>query len=156
MKTAEQWIDELGLIAHPEGGYYCEVYRAGLEVNPEGFSGLRAACTQIYYLLEGAQTSSLHRILSDELWHFYAGSSLEVSIIHDDGKGESLVLSADQPFGWVPAGAWFGASLPVGGFALVGCTVAPGFDFADFEMGDRERLLERFPQHQALIERLTD
>ena len=156
MKTAEQWIDELELQPHPEGGFYREIYRSALASTPPEFSGERNACTHIYYLLTGDDRSRFHRIKSDELWHFYTGSALEVSIIHPaNGRSETLSLSPNQPFGVVPAGSWFGASLPQNGYALVGCTVAPGFDFADFEMADREQLLSVYPQHKKTIERLT-
>ena len=159
MKTAEQWVSELGLLPHPEGGFYREIYRSSMEIAVEGVAGdetTRNACTHIYYLLAGDDISRFHRIRSDELWHFYAGSALDVSMIHpESGAAETMSLTADQPFGCVPAGAWFGASLPSGGFALVGCTVSPGFDFVDFEMAERQKLMDAYPAHRALIERLS-
>ena len=155
MKTAEQWIHELGLSEHPEGGFYREAYRSELFIEPEGFNGGRNVCTHIYYLLKDDQVSLLHRIKSDEIWHFYAGTHLEVSMFNAKGAVDVLNLSGEEPCGVVPSGAWFGAWLPEGGFALVGCTVAPGFDFSDFEMAEREAMLSQYPAHQAVISRLT-
>jgi uncharacterized protein len=176
--TAADWVVALNLQPHPEGGYFRETYRAAesipLAALPARFrEGLvpaaseRVFSTAIYYLLEAGQFSALHRIKSDEFWHFYAGTGLTVEIISPDGLHSQLQLGArpdqGQVFqGVVKAGAWFGAAVsqPHGyaqpqGYALVGCTVAPGFDFADFEMAERQQLLNAFPQHQALITRFT-
>ncbi|MEI6084245.1 MAG: cupin domain-containing protein [Verrucomicrobiota bacterium] len=139
MTTASYWIEKLRLVKHPEGGYYRETYRALLDVS-----------TAIYFLLPAGEVSLLHRIKSDEVWHFYAGSPLTIQVL-----GEAAIeLSAAMPQAVVPGGRWFGATV-AGEFALAGCTVAPGFDFQDFEMGDRTTLLRQFPQHRQLIERLT-
>ena len=121
----------------------------------------RNVSTAIYFLLEGDQISVLHRIKSDEIWHFYAGSSLIVAGIHPDGTRATWrlgidIAAGDLPQCIVPAGTWFGAHLVAPeGYALVGCTVSPGFDFADFEMADRETLSQRFPDHAGIIARLT-
>jgi predicted cupin superfamily sugar epimerase len=136
------------------------VYRSEDTLAAEGlparFGGRARQCaTHIFYMLVGDQVSRFHRIKSDELWHFYAGTALEVSVLYEDGRCELLSLSPNEPFGVVPAGAWFGASLPGDGFALVGCTVAPGFDFADFEMADPRQLIARYPQHSARIHHLS-
>jgi predicted cupin superfamily sugar epimerase len=149
------WIDHLGLQPHPEGGYYREIYRSARQISPE--LGLeRAAATHIYYLLGQGDRSCFHRIRWDELWHLYAGEGLVVHLLDPQKGYKALRLTADQPFGWVPAGVWFGATVKWGSsFALAGCTVAPGFEFADFEMADRQELLEQFPQQQALIQKLT-
>jgi uncharacterized protein len=166
--TAAFWIDRLGLQPHPEGGFFTETYRSA-ETIPSGslprrFGGPRSFSTAIYFLLTGEHFSALHRIASDETWHFYAGHPLLVEAIHPEGGLEVYRLGADAEQGCVfqttvPAGCWFGASLaaPAGpeDFALVGCTVAPGFDFADFELGRCSDLLARFPDHRLLIERLT-
>jgi predicted cupin superfamily sugar epimerase len=149
---AEYWIERLGLKPHPEGGYYAETYRAA-QTLPNG----RPVATQIYFLLEHGNFSALHRLGSDEIWHFYLGDPLTVHLIEPAGSYRSLRLGPDHSFqGVVPAGCWFGATVEnPGGYALVGCTVAPGFDFADFELAEREALSRLYPQHRALIERLT-
>ncbi|WP_187143210.1 cupin domain-containing protein [Terriglobus albidus] len=157
--TSEELIVHLGLERHPEGGWYRQTYLAAKKVHTA--RGERAASTAIYFLLSGNEFSALHRIQSDEVWHFYAGDTLIVSVIHPDGRHEDLLLGQSLPAGetlqgWVAAGAWFGARLKwPGTYALVGCTVAPGFDFADFEMGNREVLLRQFPQHAELVAKLT-
>jgi uncharacterized protein len=121
----------------------------------------RSCCTGIYFLLESHQFSALHRIKSDEMWHFYAGSGLTVYQIRPTGQVAKLRLGKDigggETFqGVVEAGCWFGAVVEKpDSYALVGCTVAPGFDFHDFEMAEREQLLQTYPQHRQLIERLT-
>jgi hypothetical protein len=163
--TAADWIRLLDLTPHPEGGYYRETYRspetAAAAHLPPRFAGPRAISTAIYFLLPGDQVSALHRIRSDEIWHFYAGSALTLFVIHPDGRLERARLGPDATAGerfqaLVPVGCWYGATVedPVS-YALVGGTVAPGFDFADFELGERAALLREFPQHRAVIERLT-
>lgn len=163
MSEAAQWIEKLQLQAHPEGGYYRETYRSALSlpesVLPAAFSGDRSVCTGIYYLLQAGDCSRLHRIASDEMWHFHAGGTLAVHVIDPTGDYQclSLGLSAGAvPQQVVPAGAWFGAEPSPGtDYVLVGCTVAPGFDFADFQMADRAALLAAYPRHAGLIRRLT-
>ena len=157
--TAADWIRRLDLLAHPEGGFYRETYRSAGTVAADG--GTRALSTAIYFLLPGDQVSALHRIRSDEIWHFYAGSALTLFVIHRDGRLEQARLGPDAAAGerfqaLVPAGCWYGAAVDdPASYALVGGTVAPGFDFADFELGARAALTREFPQHRALIERLT-
>jgi uncharacterized protein len=148
-------ILRLDLRAHPEGGFYRETYRSDARV--ETARGWRSASTAILYLLRTGECSHLHRIASDELWHHYAGDPLEVVVL-GDGPDASFVLDDVHPQGVVRAGEWFGARLVPGGshgYALVGCTVAPGFDFADFELADRGSLLERYPSRADLIHALT-
>lgn len=156
MKTARDWIAELELEPHPEGGWFREHYRAsGLIETP---SGPRNASTAIYYLLEGHDVSRFHRLkLSDELWHFYAGFSLIIPQLHPNGEAGEERIGPEGPFSVVvPSGTWFGARLAEsdtpGAYALVGCTVAPGFDFADFELADAEQLLAQFPEAATHIE----
>src|SRR5207244_3471517 len=118
-------------------------------------------CTAIYFLLEGEQFSALHRLAQDEVWHFYDGAALLVHVLEPDGRYTAIRLGLDIEAGELPqavveAGAFFGASVSVPGpYALVGCTVAPGFDFADLELPTRQELVGMFPQHRELIERLT-
>jgi len=159
------WIEKLRLAPHPEGGFFRQTYRSEVviarEALPKGFAGARAVSTAIYFLLEGKNFSAFHRLRSDEVWHFYAGEPLLVHVIDAEGEYSQLRLGSDPDAGQVfqavvRAGCWF-ASHVAGwnSFALVGCTVAPGFDFADFEMGKRAELTARYPQHRELIERLT-
>jgi hypothetical protein len=165
MSDAQRWIDELELERHPEGGWFREVYRAGESIPheslPDRFSGERCFSTAIYFLLDGTDVSTLHRINQDEVWHFYDGSSLTVHMIDSDGMYSSVKLGRNVSAGEsllavVEAGRLFGASVDDReSYALVGCTVAPGFEFADFEMPGRSELLVRYPQHRQLIERLT-
>jgi predicted cupin superfamily sugar epimerase len=166
VSRAAELIDRLELRPHPEGGHYRQVYAADETIPaaalPERFVGDRPYATSIYYLLAGGERSRLHRIASDELWHFYAGTPLTIVTLDDAGDRRDLQLGADLAAGEryqrvVPAGLWFGASLrepAPDAFALVGCTVAPGFDFAEFELADAAALRERFPQHADVIERL--
>lgn len=164
-KTAQYWIDKLSLIAHPEGGYYYESYRSELsiarEALPPEFDGSRLVSTAIYFLLEGENFSAFHRLRSDELWHFYAGSSIVVHVIEPNGGHSEIQLGGNPERGEVfqaavKAGCWFASQVrDRRSFALAGCTVAPGFDFADFELGKRSELVKLYPQHRELIERLT-
>ena len=132
-------VDRLQLAPHPEGGYFRETYRAtesvGAAALPRRFNGERSISTAIYFLLEAGQCSHLHRIRSDEIWHFYAGDPLDVVEIDAAGSLKTTRLGGDLLYQHtVPAGVWFGATpAPGGRFALVGCTVAPGFDFAGHE-----------------------
>ncbi|MBM4282052.1 MAG: cupin domain-containing protein [Deltaproteobacteria bacterium] len=160
--NAQQLVASLGLQPHPEGGFYKETYRATRVVDVDG--RVRAASTAIYFLLTTGTFSALHRIRSDEVWHFYAGADLEVVSFDEQGRllrervGASAATGA-VPQLVVPAGRWFGSRLADDGdadaFALVGCTVAPGFDFADFELGTREELLRQFPSHVDVVTALT-
>ncbi len=163
-QDARYWIDRLDLARHPEGGYYRQTYRSKLVIPSEalpGFNGARAASTAIYFLLEGQNFSAFHRLRSDELWHFYAGSPLVVHVIDPSGSYSSISLGDDPEAGQVLqavvlAGCWFASHVADGkSWALVGCTVAPGFDFADFELATRDELLRHYAQHRELIERFT-
>jgi len=164
-KDARYWIEKLQLEAHPEGGYFRQTYRSDVmlakEALPEGFTGPRAVSTAIYFLLDGEGFSALHRLRSDEMWHFYAGEPLVVHVISPEGKYSSILLGRDPDAGRVlqavvRAGCWFASHVADWkSWALVGCTVAPGFDFEDFVLGSREELVERYPQHREVIERLT-
>ena len=164
-RDARYWIEKLQLEPHPEGGYFRQTYRSEVaiarEALPAGFSGARAVSTAIYFLLEGKNFSAFHRLRSDEVWHFYAGEPLVVHVIEPAGNYFRILLGRDLEAGQilqgvVRAGCWFASHVADWkSFAVVGCTVAPGFDFEDFEMGKREELGERYPPHRELIERLT-
>lgn len=163
--TVDEWIRVLGLLPHPEGGFYRETHRDDLALDadalPSRFGGPRSASTAIYYLLRRGDFSAFHRIASDEVWHHYAGARLTVHVLHADGRHEAIALGKDlaageRPQAVVPAGAWFGSRIEgPGEYALVGCTVAPGFDFADFEMATRDVLLALAPESADLVRELT-
>ncbi|MGK7395807.1 MAG: cupin domain-containing protein [Candidatus Cyclobacteriaceae bacterium M3_2C_046] len=165
-ESAEFWINHLNLNKHPEGGYFREVYR-GEQIIPEntlsaGYQGPRNVSTSIYFLLEGKDFSAFHRIKSDETWHFYVGSALEIYQLEDTNRNYSKivlgteVLNQQQLQYTIPRNHWFAARVvDPDGFSLVGCTVAPGFDFADFELAESGQLIKHFPQQEALIVRLT-
>jgi predicted cupin superfamily sugar epimerase len=164
-KDAAYWIQHLQLTRHIEGGYYREVYKSPLIITqnnlPASFNGDRHISTSIYFLLEAGQFSSLHRIASDEVWHFYAGDPLVVYELEKDGGVVEHRLGSfperDEKFQCVvKSGHWFGAKLaPGGSYALVGCTVSPGFDFLEFELAEREALIKLYPHHSELIKMLT-
>ena len=163
--AAKDWVESLGLDPHPEGGYFKETYRAAEVLTPENlperFGSARSVATSIYYLLEAYDFSALHRIRSDEIWHFHDGQALSIEAISPSGERFTWrlgldVSSGERPMAVVPAGYWFGARLvEQRGFALVGCTVAPGFDFEDFEMADRAELEALFGEHKPWIRELT-
>lgn len=166
MKTAAYWVEKYHMQPHPEGGYFAETYRSAEQIPhtalPTRFDGSRSFSTAIYFLLESHHFSALHRIQADEVWHFYAGGPLEVFVIDPaSGTLKIIRLGPDPAAGEVfqavvAAGMWFGSRPAAGAaYSLVGCTVAPGFDFADFELADREILLAKFPQHEAMIQELT-
>lgn len=152
-------IERLHLQPHPEGGYFSEHYRAPGVIATE--HGPRNASTAIYYLLDGANFSRLHRLRqSDEVWHFYEGSTLEIAVLQEGNAARLQRLGPEDVYSFVvPAGAWFGARLAhpaPGAYALVGCTVAPGFDFEDFEIGRRADLLAMFPDAADMVHTFTE
>jgi uncharacterized protein len=164
---ADFWIAHLDLAFHPEGGYFKESFRSSHNLG-EGQLGAhypsdRVASTAIYFLVTADRPSRFHRLKTDEIWHFYAGDPLEICCLGLDAAGclEVLLLGADIAGGCrlqicVPAGTWFGARVQAGGdFALCGCTMAPGFDFEDFEMGAAAELLASFPAGAAIVQALT-
>ncbi|PJJ60542.1 cupin domain-containing protein [Hymenobacter chitinivorans] len=156
--SAQAIIEKLQMLPHPEGGYYQETYRAAQIITTE--KGVRNLSTAIHYLLEDADKSHFHRIQSDELWLFHQGQALEIVLIQH-GQLVTIALGNDLergevPQAVVPAHTWFGARIKGGqGFALVSCTVAPGFDYQDFELAERETLTREFPQLRAVIEQFT-
>jgi uncharacterized protein len=152
---AQQLIRELGLKPHPEGGYFAETYRSGIYVDSDART--RNAVTSIYYLLPGDTFSAFHRLRSDEIWHHYRGAAVTIEAIDIDAQHHRLVLGDGARWqATIPASWWFAAHInDPACYALVGCDVAPGFDFEDFEIGSRAQLLSAFPQHAQLIGRLT-
>lgn len=158
-KDARYWIDHLHMQAHPEGGFYAETYRSEGKIKELD----RSYSTGIYFLLLEDKFSAFHRIRSDEMWHFYAGSPIEVLVLDEHGMLNIHRLGNDPERGEkfqlvVPAGQWFASRMAdpsPATYGLVGCTVAPGFDFQDFEMASRAALSAQFPQHQQIITALT-
>lgn len=166
VRDAETWVRALGLGPHPEGGSFRETWRAAdrtaAAALPRRFSGERSLGTAIYYLLRATERSLLHRLRADEVWHLYDGGPLILHVFGDDSTYRPLVLGRDVGAGQAPQqtvrhGCWFGAEVaPSADFALVGCTVAPGFDFEDFEFASRADLLARHPDHADIVTRLTE
>lgn len=150
----EKIIDALDLNPHPEGGFYRETYRSEAEV--EAFGGeFRDACTAIYFLLPEGVCTDWHRVRSDELWHFYEGSDLILEIVNSEGSFTQLTLgrgaTAHSVYqGLVPQNCWQRA-YSTGSYSLVGCTVAPGFEFEDFEMINAKELAQRYPNYSSEI-----
>jgi predicted cupin superfamily sugar epimerase len=166
MPTADEIIRKLNLQPHPkEGGHFRETYRSADVVPgaalPVRYGADRSACTAIYYLLTPGTFSALHRLRTDEIFHFYAGSPVHMMQLFDDGSSREILLGPDvlagqSPQVLVPRGVWQGSVLePGGNYALLGCTVAPGFDYADYEHGRRDELLRAYPQFRERIEQLT-
>lgn len=158
--SAQELIDRLGLELLPgEGGYYRETYRSKDSVDLERFGKPKDCGTAIYFLITPDQFSAIHRLPTDEIWHFYLGDSVEQVRFHGDGHVEEFVLGHDilaQPSQlvqtMVPGGVWQGSRLRAGGeFALLGATMAPGFDFEDLELADQQDFCRKFPLYKDLI-----
>lgn len=162
-EKAKNYIQKLELKKHPEGGYFREIYRAGemIFIDLPDKKLKRNYSTSIYFLLEGKQVSKFHRLKSDELWHFYDGTSVIIYIIDSHGKLSQITLGNKIDEGEVfqaiiKKNNWFAAELVnKKSYSLVGCTVSPGFDFSDFEFADRESLKIKYPDFAELIIRLT-
>jgi predicted cupin superfamily sugar epimerase len=162
--TADFLIKHLRLQPHPEGGFFKETYRSsGTIVSkclPTEFNGDRNYSTAIYFLLQQDDYSTFHRIRCDECWHFYDGGPLLIHIIDNENKYHCIRMGRNLGEGEifqfvVPANSWFASEpAPAVAFSLVGCTVSPGFDFADFEMAHKENLSALYPQYYTLINRL--
>ena len=162
--TAEDLVKKYEMLPHPEGGWYKETYRSEEKINetalPERFSEKRSMSTAIYFLMEKGNFSAFHKIKSDECWHFYAGQTLLIYVLDNAGNLEIVKLGNNIEKGEcfqfvVPANYWF-ASRPSdeSDFSFVGCTVAPGFDFADFELAFADDLSLEYPQHKSTIDSL--
>ena len=160
-----KYIEKLQLKAHPEGGYYKEVFRAGeiilADHLPQRYKTARNYTTSIYFLLEGKQVSNFHRLKSDEQWHFYDGSSIVIYVIEEGGNLNKILLGRNIEKGEslqtvIKHNSWFGAELlDKTSFALIGCTVSPGFDYNDFELGKRTMLLNEYPNYEYIITKLA-
>ena len=154
MFTATYFIEKLGLEAHPEGGYYKEVYRSPMK------TGERSLSTTIYFLLEGEQLSRFHQLTADEIWFFHYGSAILIHSINEAGALSTQKLgmnleAGEQPSLLIPAKTIFGSEmLDKNSFALMSCMVSPGFEFADFKLFSKKELRELFPDHLIIIERL--
>jgi len=165
MDTAQSLITHLGLSQHPEGGYYKEVYRSEGEINAQSlgdpYQGNRNYATSIYFLLTSNAFSAFHKINQDEIWHFYQGSGIRIHSIAPTGKYTKTQLGhnfvkGETPQHIVPGGHWFAAEvIEKNSYGLVGCTVAPGFDFNDFQLAKRTDLIALFPEHKKEIIALT-
>ncbi len=160
--AARQLIETLGLAAHPEGGYYRETFRSPLALRGvpwAGPGGERSASTAIYFLLPGGVFSAFHRVPADEVWHHYDGDRVELHTL--EASGHSIVRlgrdlgAGERPQHVVRGGVWQAAVAVGTRYALCGCTVAPGFDFADFVMATRGELVRAYPEQAAVIERFT-
>lgn len=154
-QTADQLIQSLQLQPHVEGGYYAPSF-----VSDQAFDDSRALWTSIYFLLKCGEVSHFHRLTADEMWYFHGGESLTISMIHPDGRLEQVQLGMDlangeRPQVLVPRGVIFGSAMNRPGYSLVGCMVSPGFTFGDFELFERQELLELYPQHKEVITQLT-
>ncbi|MEY8848540.1 cupin domain-containing protein [Psychroserpens sp. XS_ASV72] len=158
-------ITELDLKPHPEGGFFKETYRCRERIPKEhlseNYSGTRNYSTCIYFLLTSENFSAFHKINQDEIWHFYDGSPISLHLISEDGTYLKQMIGSDilnkqVPQFVVKAGSWFAAEIePKDSYALIGCTVSPGFDFDDFQLAKRQDLLKEFPEHQEIISKLT-
>lgn len=155
-------IKTLALAPHPEGGYYRETYRAGIDMAgknlPEVFGGRRQSATSILFLLSSSDFSAFHKLNQDEVWYFHQGGLLILHLIHEDGTYEELKLGLPhnngQPQCIIPAKTLFAAETK-GEYCLVGCMTSPGFDFADLVMPSRKTIMEQHPQHETLIKKFT-
>lgn len=159
--TSKYYIDKFSLMPHPEGGYFKEVYRSDefipMDALDQRYAGQRDICTSIYFLLEGDNFSAFHKIKSDEIWHHYDGSTVMIHIISPEGIYSKVQLGKEDNLQYtIKSGNWFaGEVLDKNSFVLLGCTVAPGFDFSDFEIANRAELIKQFPEHQEIINRLA-
>lgn len=155
IKTSKNWVNDLQLEPHPEGGYYRRIYES--EYKTPTPSGDRPSATSIHYLLERHDFSAWHKIKHDEIWFFHDGGQLLIRSLNPQGEIIEHLLGDDQLSVTIPGNTWFCSELAEKSpqdFALVSCVVTPGFDFADFEMGNSKALITQYPQHAALFERL--
>jgi uncharacterized protein len=165
IKNVNFWMEKLSLEPHPEGGFFKSTFGSVEQVSDKEltvqYEGKRKLYTSIYFLLTSDNVSHFHRLKSDELWYFHAGSSLTVHVIHENGDYEEMkvglnVENGDVLQALVPKNAIFGSSVSEpDAFSLVGCMVSPGFEFQDFELFSQAELLEKYPQHRDIIMKLA-
>lgn len=161
--SATEIIEYFGLQPHPEGGYFAETYRSEKKLNnlPQEFTGPRSYLTSIYFLLKDKDKSHFHRLKSDEIWYFHKGTALKFYLISPEGILSETILGPDILAGEVmqvvaPAGYYMAACVvKENSYSFISCAVAPGFDFADFEMGDKKNMIREFPDHVSIIEQFT-
>ena len=164
MYTAEYFVENLNMTAHPEGGFYKETFVSTENISDKdldvNFEGSRMLWTSIYFLLRDGEVSNFHRLKSDEMWYYHSGSPLTIYMISPDGKltTEQLGLNienGEKPQVLVPKDYIFGSAMNNKGYALVGCNVSPGFEFRDFELFERSFLMEKYPEYKETILKLT-
>ncbi len=165
MNSIDNIITKLDLKPHPEGGYFRETYRSNGIIKADcldkNYDGNRNHSTCIYFLLTSGNFSAMHRIKQDEVWHFYDGSAIRLHIITENGKHTqhiigNNILKGELPQFVVPGGNWFAAEVvEPNNYALVGCTVSPGFSFKDFELKSQKELTHLFPHLKTIIAKLT-
>lgn len=165
MDEIQYLVNNLNLEPHPEGGFYRETYRSEgiitMSSEDNRYSGERNFSTCIYFLLTSDNFSAFHKIKQDEIWHFYSGSPISLHIIDEQGVYTKHTIGSNFEAGEVPqfvvkGGDWFASEVELpNSYCLAGCTVAPGFDFSDFVMAQRDQLCVLYPQHSKVIERLT-
>lgn len=152
--SPEYWIDKLNLIPHPEGGFFREVYRSEDKVFiDKPYNSYRVYSTSIYFMLTKYSFSHFHKLASDETWHFYDGAAINLHLIDENGNYYTFSLGLDDnsfPQYTIPKNTWFAAET-TGNYSLIGCTVAPGFEFDDFELANEDKLSIAFPQHNEII-----
>ena len=164
-RSAQYWIEKLNLVEHPEGGFFAPVFRASERIGrtglPDRFTGNRIIVSSIYYLLKRGQFSTFHRLRSVEIWNFFEGDPLTIYVLDSPGMLTEKRLGPNFEAGEsyqvaIEAGNWFAAEQRgPGEFTLVGCAVAPGFEYEDMEIAGRAELLAKYPQHREVIERYT-
>ncbi len=164
MHSADYFIKNLKMTAHPEGGFYKEIYASEENITSQelkvDFDGSRILWTSIYFLLRDGEVSNFHRLKSDEMWYYHSGSPLTIYMINPNGRliTEQLgldVAHGEKPQVLVPKDYIFGSAMNHEGYALVGCMVSPGFEFRDFELFKRTDLLDKYPQYEEIIKKLT-
>lgn len=165
MEEAKLIIEKLKLEPHPEGGYFRETYRCDESVDeqhlPSRYKSKRSFSTSIYYMLAGENISHFHKLKSDEVWHFYKGSPVIIHCLNEKNGYTQIKIGLNFSKNILPQfviekGTWFAAEVEdKNSFSLIGCTVAPGFDYDDFELAIRDKLIQKFPQHEELITRFT-
>lgn len=163
-QSAEYWINKLSLQKHPEGGYFKETYRSSevieMSALPNRYNDDRSVSTAIYFMITSDSHSKFHKVNSDEIWFYHAGGTAKIVAIDENGnliehKFGTNLDNQESPQVLVPKNTWFAAFVTSGEYVLLSCTVAPGFDFSDFELAKRDYLVSQYPEHSKLINELT-